>query len=142
MTGHRLVPRLSVIAAGVLSAPFVVFPLVAGAYIAYSLVADDWYRDMFGGYGTKLLVLYACYAFGIVGAAVMSAPRFGAFAPGVRLVVVALTIVGVVAAMLLEREFWDDTDRPFPRGLLFVPFVLWALVAGLARLRRARKDAP
>jgi hypothetical protein len=135
----RIVPRLPVIAAGVLSAPFVVFPLVAGAYIAYSLVADDWYRDMFGDYGAKLLVLYVLYALGIVAAAVMSAPRFRAFPAALRFAAVALAILGLVAAGFLENEFWDDTDRPFPRGLLFVPFLLWALVAAFARLGRAGK---
>jgi hypothetical protein len=138
----RIVPRLPVIAAGVLSAPFVVFPLVAGAYIAWSLVADDWYRDMFGDYGAKLLVLYVLYALGIVAAAVMSAPRFRGFPASVRFVAIALAILGLVAAGFLENEFWDDTDRPFPRGLLFVPFLLWAVVAGLARLRRSGRARP
>jgi hypothetical protein len=138
----RIVPRLPVIAAGVLSAPFVVFPLVAGAYIAYSLVADEWYRDMFGDYGAKLLVLYVLYAVGIVAAAVMSAPRFRTFAGGVRLVAIVLAIAGLVAAGFLENEFWNDTDRPFVRGLLLVPFIAWALVAGIARLRRRERTQP
>ena len=138
----RIVPRLPVIAAGVLSAPFVVFPLVAGAYIAYSLVADDWYRDMFGDYGAKLLVLYVLYALGIVAAAVMSAPRFRTFHGGVRLVAIVLAIAGLAAAGFLENEFWDDSDRPFVLGILFVPFILWALVAGIACLRRRPKVEP
>lgn len=138
----RIVPRLPVIAAGVLSAPFVVFPLVAGAYIAYSLVADDWYRDMFGDYGAKLFVLYVLYAAGIVAAAVMSAPRFRTFRRGVRIVAIVLAIAGLVAAGFLENEFWDDTERPFARGVLFLPFLLWTLVAAITRLRGRSRAQP
>ena len=49
---------------------------------------------------------------------------------------------GVDLAGFLENEFWNDTDRPFVRGLLFVPFILTALVAGIARLRRRPKVSP
>lgn len=132
----RLLPRLPVIVVGVLSAPFVAFPLAAGAYIAYSLVVDDWYRDMFGDYGAKLLVLYTFYALGVVAAATISAPRFRLFGGGVRLTAIVLCVAGLVAAGFLENEFWNDADRLIARGILFIPYLLWLLVGLAARWRR------
>lgn len=139
---RRVLPRLPVIIAGVLSAPFVAFPLAAGAYIAYSLVVDDWYRDMFGDYGMKLLVLYTFYAFGAVAAATMAAPRFATFGGGVRLTAIVLCAAGLVAAGFLENEFWDDADRLIARGLLFTPYLLWLLVGLAARWRRSWSRGP
>jgi hypothetical protein len=127
-----------VLLAGILSLPFVAVPLAGGAYIAWSLVADDWYRDMFGGYGMKLFAIYVFYAIGIVAIAAVAAPRFAGFARPTRVVLCALGIAGLVAAIALEAEFWDDAEGVIPHGLSFIPYVLWALVIVVAARRSAR----
>lgn len=125
--------RLAVIFAGLVSVPLVVLALMGAAHIAYSLLAEAWYLDMFAAYGVKLLLLYTFFAAGVTAAAVIALRYPRRHSRGSRLWLFGACLAGIVAALLLELIFWSDADRLLPHGLLFVPFVGWAVVAFGAR---------
>jgi hypothetical protein len=107
---------------------------VAGVlYIAYSLVTQAWYRESFLAYALKLIVLYGFFALGIAAAAIIGL-RFPQSRPGVSHPWLwGGALAGVVAAVLLELTFWSDLNDHFAHGVVFLPFVGWALVAAHSR---------
>jgi hypothetical protein len=121
--------RVLTFIATLLSLPLAGFALVAAAHIAYSLVAEPWYRDTFRAYGSKLLVLYLLFAVGIAAAAALALRFARPFAPSRRLFLFAALLTGVIAAGFLEFTFWSDLGDHTAHGLVLLPFVAWALVA-------------
>ena len=125
----RPMSRVIALIATVASAPLVAFAFWAAIYIAYSLLTQTWYRDTFGLYGLKLLVLYCLYALGVCAAAAL-ALGFRWTLPGRRGLSLRVAVVGgLLAAVLLELMFWSDIGDHMLHGAVFLPFFGWALFA-------------
>ncbi len=125
--------RLALLVAAIISVPLVALALTGAGYIAYSLLAQAWYRDLFAAYGTKLMLLYAFFAIGVAAAASVALRYPAEQQRATRFGLIVASLAGIVAATLLEAMFWADDDRFMPRGLLLLPFVAWAVVAARAR---------
>ena len=125
--------RLVVLVAGLVSVPLVALALAGAGYIAYSLIADAWYRDIFWAYGTKLLLLYILFIAGISSAAAIAMRYPHRYGRTLRLWLLGACVAGFGAALFLELQFWSDSDPLLWPGLLLLPFVGWVLVALTAR---------
>jgi hypothetical protein len=125
--------RIAVIVAIVVSIPQVAVALIAAVYIAHSLLAEPWYRNLFWAYGSKQMVLYVVFAFGVAAAAGISLRSQRPWRGAARFALIAASIAGAIAAALLEIVFWVDDDPLLPPGLLLLPFVAWAIVAAMTR---------
>lgn len=126
--------RFVAVVAAMASLPLVAFTLVAAAYIAYSLLTQEWYRATFGAYGSRLLILYCLFAIGVGSAALLALrPAWG---PSIRRkpLLRAAALAGFIAAALLEFTFWSDLGGHHAHGVLLLPFVGWVLFA-LSRRR-------
>jgi hypothetical protein len=128
-------PRIAGLVAALVSVPLVAVALAGAAYIGYSLLTEAWYRDTFWRYGVKLLLLYALFALGVVAAASLALRYPERQGRTCRIALVGTCVAGIVAAALLELQFWSDVDSFLPHGVLLLPFVAWAVVA--LRARRA-----
>lgn len=125
----RLQPYIVMILAALVSLPLVGVALAAAVYIGYSLVTESWYRNTFWTYGAKLLLLYLLFASGIVAAAALAVRYPQPLQQSRRAFLRAAVLGGVVAAGFLEFTFWSDIGDHMAHGLVFLPFVAWALVA-------------
>jgi len=135
--------RIAIFFAAVLSIPLVALALRGAVYIAYSLVSQPWYRELFWAYGTRLLVLYTLYAAGVAAAASVALRYHQRQRAAMRVGLIVASVVGLVAAALLEMLFWSEDDRFIPRGALLLPFVAWAIIALRERYAvRAVADRP
>ena len=130
--------RIALALAWIASLPAGVLSLAAFVYIVYSIGADEWYRRWFLGYGVELAAMYVLFVTGIVAAAMLASGRADARGPRARRMAVGFAAFGVLAAIGLEWQFWEDADD-FPlRGFFIGPFVLWAIVAAMLRTRVPR----
>lgn len=125
--------RLVVLVAGLVSVPLVALAIAGAGYIAYSLIADSWYRDTFWAYGTKLLLLYVLFTAGIASTAALAMRYPQRHGRALRLGLLGACIAGIGAALFLEVQFSSDSERFLWPGLLLLPFVGWAVVAVTAR---------
>lgn len=128
-------PRWAVIVATIVALPTFALCVAASASIAWSIATDAGYRGPFLDYGVRMLALEAAWAIGIVGLAgtVVVASWRESFRA--RTIALALAALGCVAAVVLERQFWDDAGG-FPRGTFVVPWLAWIACALLARSQR------
>ncbi|MEO8486826.1 MAG: hypothetical protein ABI585_10870 [Betaproteobacteria bacterium] len=125
----RPLPRAVTIVTALISVLLAGFALVAAAYIAFSLSTQDWYRDTFGGYATRLFVLYVLYALGVGGAAALALRAAWARRPAAMLSLLVAVLAGASAAGFLEFTFWSDLGERYAHGVLFLPLIGWTLVA-------------
>ena len=102
---------------------------MGAVYIAYALFAESWYRNTFLAYGLKLLLLYLLFSFGVMAAAALAARSPPPSTQTLRVLLGFAVLAGVLAACLLESTFWSDIGERMAHGLVFLPFVAWALVA-------------
>lgn len=114
------------------SAPAVVLCAVAGAYVSYSIATESWYRDTFLAYGLKRAVLDVLLVAGVFAAGALAMRGPPTPATRVARTLWTLAVVGALAAIVIEFDFWNESDRLFPRGAFVVPFVAWA-IAGWKR---------
>ncbi len=121
--------RITIVFAGIVTAPGVILATAACAYIAWSLATERWYRNWFLDYGVTLLALYALFTAGVVALAMLALGRVER-----RRVAIALAVAGFAAACGLEFELSDEGERLLPFGLLFGPYVAWGLAWALLRL--------
>jgi hypothetical protein len=130
--------RIALALAWIASLPAGVLSIAALVYIVYSIGADEWYRHWFLGSGVSLAGMYALFVTGIVAAAMLVSGRADARGPRARRMALGFTAFGVLAAVGLEWQFFEDADD-FPlRGFFLGPFVVWAIVAAMLRTRVAR----
>ena len=119
--------RVPIGLAGLVAAPGVLLATAACLYIVYSIATETWYRQTFLGYGVMLATLYAVFVAGVVAAAFLAIGPARPAVPRSRRLAWVACIAGVVAACVLEFELWDEAERVLPLGLLFGPFVGWAI---------------
>jgi hypothetical protein len=129
--------RVALALAWLVSLPAGVLTLAAFVYIVYSLVADEWYRQWFLGHALALAGMYALFVAGIVGAWMLVSGRAAARGPRAQRFATGLACFGLLAAIGLEWQFFDDDDFPL-RGLYLAPFVAWGVAALLLRTRAPR----
>ena len=121
--------RFFTLVAAILSVLLAGPALVGAASIAYSLIAQSWYRSTFLAYGVKLLLLYILFFFGVMAAAALAARDPPPSTRTRRLLLGSGVLAGILAAGLLESTFWSDIGEHMVHGLVFLPFLAWALVA-------------
>lgn len=114
------------------SAPAVVLCTLAAAYVSYSIATESWYRDTFLAYGVKRAVLDVLLVAGVFAAGALAMRWPANPAPRATRTLWLLAIVGALAAIVIEFDFWNEPDPLFPRGAFVVPFVAWA-IAGWKR---------
>ena len=134
---RRVVLGIAVLA----SLPGALLALSALVYILYEIVAESWYRNNFLDYGVKLVVLYALFLFGIVATGMLAASPVSYPGSRMRYAVIGTGVVGTIAALMLEVEFWTEADRFLPRGLFLGPFACWIVIAAILRMRRSTSTA-
>jgi len=123
-------------AAAVVSAPGVLLAAAACIYILHSLATDAWYREWFVRYGATMAALYVFFVAGVVATAcVATRGRRSALA-------LLLAAAGFAAACALDFELHDEAERVLPFGLLFGPYVAWALAWLALRSQPASPAAP
>jgi len=118
--------RVVIGVAALVSAPGVLLAAAACLYIVWSIATESWYRQTFLAHGAILAALYAAFLVGVASAAHLAIR--GARGQG-RYVAFLLVALGIVAALAIELEVWDEAERLLPLGLLAAPFVAWAIAA-------------
>jgi hypothetical protein len=126
-------PRWPVVLATLISLPTFALCVGASASIAWSIATDPGYRNLFLGYGVRMLVLEASWALGIVAAAAIAGFSAWRDARIARTLAFAIAGIGFVAALILERQFWAEADAWFPRGAFAVPYLAWLACAAFTR---------
>jgi len=131
-----LTRRVTIVAATVVSAPGVLLAAAACLYIFHSIVTEEWYRAWFFAYGTKMAALYVAFVAGVVAIASLAVH-------GTRSSVAAiLAAIGFAAACALDFELHDEAERVLPFGLLFGPYIAWAVAWIVLRSRPAPPPEP
>ena len=131
-----LARRVTIVAATVVSVPGVLLAAAACLYIFYSLLTEEWYRAWFVSYGTKMAALYLVFVTGVVAIAYHAIQ-------GTRSALgIILTAIGFAAAVALDFELHDEAERVLPFGLLFGPYIAWAVAWIVLRLRPAPPPPP
>ena len=123
-------------AAAVVSAPGVLVAAAACIYILHSLATDAWYREWFVRYGTTMAALYVFFVAGVVAAACVATRNTRSA------LALSLATAGFAAACALDFELHDEAERVLPFGLLFGPYVAWALAWLALRSPPAAPVAP
>jgi hypothetical protein len=131
-----LTRRVTIAAATVVSAPGVLLATGACLYIFYSILTEEWYRAWFVDYGTRMAALYVVFVAGIVAIAVLAT---GARRKALATIVAA---IGFAAACALDFELHDEAERVLPFGLLFGPYIAWAVAWLVLRSRPAPAPDP
>ena len=131
-----LVRRAAIAAATILSAPGVLLAASACLYIVHSLSTEAWYRAWFVSYGTTMALLYVLFAAGVVAMASLATGKKR------RAIPIALAVLGFGAACALDFELHDEAERVLPFGLLFGPYIAWAVAWLLLRSRPAPPPEP
>ena len=128
--------RVVIVVASAVSVPGVLLAVAACAYILHSLATDAWYREWFASYGVTMAALYVAFAAGVIAAACLATRGTrSAFA-------MSLAALGFAAACALDFELHDEAERVLPFGLLFGPYVAWALAWLALRSQPASPAAP
>jgi len=123
--------RVVIVVASAVSAPGVLLAAAACVYILHSLATDAWYREWFASYGVTMAALYVAFAAGVIAAACLATR-------GTRsAIAMSLAALGFAAACALDFELHDEAERVLPFGLLFGPYVAWALAWLALRSRPA-----
>jgi len=123
--------RVVIVVASAVSAPGVLLAAAACVYILHSLATDAWYREWFASYGVTTAALYVAFAAGVIAAACLATRGTrSAFA-------MSVAALGFAAACALDFELHDEAERVLPFGLLFGPYVAWALAWLALRSRPA-----
>jgi len=123
--------RVVIVVASAVSAPGVLLAAAACVYILHSLATDAWYREWFVSYGVTMAALYVAFAAGVIAAACLATRGTrSAFA-------MSVAALGFAAACALDFELHDEAERVLPFGLLFGPYVAWALAWLALRSRPA-----
>ena len=123
--------RVVIVVASAVSAPGVLLAAAACVYILHSLATDAWYREWFASYGATMAALYVAFAAGVIAAACLATRGTrSAFA-------MSVAALGFAAACALDFELHDEAERVLPFGLLFGPYVAWALAWLALRSRPA-----
>jgi hypothetical protein len=125
-----------IVAATAVSAPGVLLAAAACVYILHSLATEAWYRDWFASYGTTMAALYVAFVAGVIAAACI------AIRSTRRAIAMSLAALGFAAACALDFELHDEAERVLPFGLLFGPYVAWALAWLALRSQPAAAAAP
>jgi len=113
--------RVVIVVASAVSAPGVLLAAAACVYILHSLATDAWYREWFASYGVTTAALYVAFAAGVIAAACLATRGTrSAFA-------MSVAALGFAAACALDFELHDEAERVLPFGLLFGPYIAWAL---------------
>ena len=113
--------RVVIVVASAVSAPGVLLAAAACVYILHSLATDAWYREWFASYGVTMAALYVAFAAGVIAAACLATRGTrSAFA-------MSVAALGFAAACALDFELHDEAERVLPFGLLFGPYIAWAL---------------
>ena len=131
-----LVRRAAIAAATVVSAPGVLLAAGACLYIPHSLLTDEWYRAWFASYGTTMAALYVLFTAGVVAIASLATGNSRSKAA------MAIAGAGFAAACALDFELHDEAERVLPFGLLFGPYIAWALAWPVLRSRPAPPAEP
>ena len=126
--------RLLVLAATLVSLPLACFATAALVHVVFSLSTEAWYRQLFAGYGAKLVVEYALFVAGLaaIAALALRMPPLGA---GAARVARLIAFVGMLAAGAIEFTFHDDLADHALHGVIVLPFVLWSAVLWCGRPR-------
>jgi len=123
--------RVVIVVASAVSAPGVLLAAAACVYILHSLATDAWYREWFASYGVTMAALYVAFAAGVIATACLATR-------GTRsAIAMSLAALGFAAACALDFELHDEAERVLPFGLLFGPYVAWALAWLALRSRPA-----
>ena len=104
-----------------MSAPGVLLAVAACLYILYSIATEEWYRAWFVSYGTKMAALYLAFVVGVIAIARL------AIQGSRSALATILAAIGFVAACILDFELHDEAERVLPFGLLFGPYIAWAV---------------
>jgi hypothetical protein len=112
---------VAIVAATAVSTPGVLLAGAACIYILHSLATDGWYREWFVTYGATMAALYVAFAAGVIAAACL------AIRSTRSAIAMSLAAVGFAAACALDFELHDEAERVLPFGLLFGPYIAWAL---------------
>ena len=131
-----LARRVAIVAATVVSAPGVLLAAGACLYILYSLLTEPWYRAWFASYGTTMAALYVAFVAGVIAIASLATRR----ARG--LLAIAVAAAGFAAACALDFELHDEAERVLPFGLLFGPYIAWAIAWLVLGTRPAPPPSP
>jgi hypothetical protein len=119
------------IIAALISTPGVLLALAGALYIAWSIATEAWYRATFLDYGLTLLTYYVALLVGVAAEVALAAGIVRTRPTMLRFAAWFFCAAGVLAAVALEVQFWNESDRPLPRGVFLLPFVAWAIVAAL-----------
>ena len=116
-----LTRRITIVAASIVSAPGVLLAAAACLYILYSIATEEWYRAWFVSYGTKMAALYLAFVAGVIAIAHLAIKSSRSALPTI------LAAIGFAAACILDFELHDEAERVLPFGLLFGPYIAWAV---------------
>ena len=116
-----LARRAAIVAASLVSAPGVAVATAACLYILYSIATEAWYRAWFASYGITMAVLYVAFVAGVIAVSclAMQVTRSA--------LAFILAATGFAAACVLDLELHDEAERVLPFGLLFGPYIAWAV---------------
>ena len=126
-----LARRAAIVAATVVSTPGVLLAIAACLYILYSVVTEPWYREWFASYGTTMAALYVAFVAGVIALACLATRSTRG------LLAMILAAAGFAAACALDFELHDEAERVLPFGLLFLPYIAWAIAWMVLRSRPA-----
>jgi hypothetical protein len=131
-----LVRRATIVAATAVSAPGVMLSASACGYILYSIATEEWYRAWFAGHGLTMAALYVAFVAGVIAMASLATGKTR------RAIPIALAVLGFGAACALDFELHDEAERVLPFGLLFGPYIAWAVAWLVLRSRPAPPPEP
>ena len=131
-----LVRRIAVVAATAVSAPGVMLGTAAIIYILHSIATEDWYRAWFARHGLTMSALYVAFVAGVIAMACLATQTTRGAIAGL------VAVVGFAAACALDFELHDEAERVLPFGLLFGPYIAWALAWLVLRWRPAPPPPP
>jgi hypothetical protein len=131
-----LARRVTIAAATLLSAPGVLLAAAACLYIFYSILTEAWYRAWFASYGVTMAVLYVAFVAGVFAVASLAMRNTR------KALAFILAATGFAAAVVLDLELHDEAERVLPFGLLFGPYIAWALAWLVLRSHPAPPPPP